>query len=164
MKFNWVLLALLLGVVALASACGSSDDRASTSPESPAESTMETPSPSESGRDGAQDGTTDGKTPTDMTDKRARVVDTAFEPDDFSISAPTTVVWKQIGLQAHSVSASDESFESSPACTPIKVDECLDQGDVFRHDFEAPGTYDYYCRVHGSADGGGMAGTITVTE
>ncbi len=81
---------------------------------------------------------------------------------DTRVAVGSTVVWKQSGLQAHSVTAADESFDSSPSCSPIKTDKCLEEGDDFRVEFTEPGTYDYYCKVHGLPDGTGMTGTVTV--
>jgi len=96
--------------------------------------------------------------------ERARIVDTAFEPEGITVAVGSTIVWKQIGLQPHSVTAADETFDSSPNCSPIKSDKCLGQGDGYRVEFTEPGSYDYYCRVHGLPDGTGMTGTITVEK
>lgn len=101
------------------------------------------------------------RSPTSSTE-RARIVDTAFEPESLTVAVGSTIVWKQSRLQAHSVTAADESFDSSPGCSPIKFDKCLGEGDDFSVDFTEPGSYDYYCRVHGLPDGTGMTGTITV--
>lgn len=90
------------------------------------------------------------------------VVDTAFKAVEVTISAGGTVTWRQSGSQPHSVSANNGSFESSPNCSPIKADQCLGEGDAFSEGFDQPGTYNYYCRVHGLPDGTGMVGTVTV--
>lgn len=81
-----------------------------------------------------------------------------------TVAVGSTIVWKQSGLQAHSVTAADDSFDSSPSCSPIKTEKCLGEGDDFSVDFTEPGSYDYYCRVHGLPDGTGMTGTITVKD
>lgn len=91
-----------------------------------------------------------------------RVVDTDFAPVTIEIEAGDTVRWKQVGDQPHSVTAADESFDSSPDCGPLDSDRCLGMGDTFVHAFEAPGTFAYYCRVHGLPDGTGMAATVVV--
>jgi plastocyanin len=96
--------------------------------------------------------------------ERVRIVDTAFQPEDLTVAVRSTIVWKQIGLQAHSVTATDESFDSSPSCSPIRTDKCLGEGDDFRVEFKEPGSYDYFCSVHGLPDGTGMTGTITVKD
>ena len=93
---------------------------------------------------------------------RARVVDTDFLPATIEISRGTTVRWKQVGDQPHSVTAADGSFDSSPECGPLDSDRCLGMDDTFAHAFETPGTFVYYCRVHGLPDGTGMTGIVVV--
>lgn len=90
------------------------------------------------------------------------VVDTAFEPKEASVAAGTKVVWTQTGDQAHSVSAVDGTFDSAPDCSPIEIEACDGEGDEFSFTFDKPGTYDYYCRVHGTPEGRGMTATLTV--
>ena len=92
----------------------------------------------------------------------AKVIDTDFAPVPIEIEAGGTVRWTQVGDQPHSVTAADESFDSSPDCGPLDSDQCLGMGATFAHDFETPGTFAYYCRVHGLPDGTGMAGTVVV--
>lgn len=91
-----------------------------------------------------------------------KVIDTDFRPVSITIEGGTTIVWKQVGDQPHSVSAAEGSFDSSPDCGPLDSDRCLGQGDTFSHTFEDPGEYTYYCRVHGLPDGTGMFGTVVV--
>lgn len=149
-----------VALMLIASACASNEGEDAE----PRSAPQESPAPTE--EDNPAEGNDSDGEPSDgdakPTTKRAQVVDTAFDPDDITVAAGSTIVWKQTGLQAHSVTAADESFDSSPGCTPIKTDECLAEGDVFRFKFKEPGAYDYYCRVHGLPDGTGMAGTITV--
>jgi plastocyanin len=54
----------------------------------------------------------------------------------------------------HSATASDNSFDTG----------LFDAGEQSTLTFDAPGTYVYYCTLHGSPDGSGMAATITVTD
>lgn len=90
------------------------------------------------------------------------VVDTAFKPKSISVDAGSEVTWKQIGKQPHSITATDDLFDSSPDCSPIDVASCLEEGSEFSKSFAKPGTYRYYCRVHGLPDGTGMVGAVTV--
>lgn len=92
----------------------------------------------------------------------ARIIDTDFVPATIRVAPGSSVQWRQIGDQPHSVTAVDESFDSSPECGPVDSDRCLGMGDLFENVFEAPGTYEYYCRVHGLPDGTGMTGTVVV--
>ena len=93
---------------------------------------------------------------------RARVIDTDFLPATIEISQGTTVSWRQVGDQPHSVTAADGSFDSSPECGPLDSDRCMGMDDTFAHAFETRGTLAYYCRVHGLPDGTGMTGTVVV--
>jgi plastocyanin len=86
-----------------------------------------------------------------------------FSPRDLTIPAGTTVEWKNTGQVAHSVTASDGSWDSSPAC-PSANQACLQPGATFSHTFPKPGVYLYYCKLHGTPGGGGHAGTIRVVS
>lgn len=92
----------------------------------------------------------------------AKIIDTDFRPVTLTVQVGSTVDWKQIGDQPHSVTAVDGSFDSSPDCGPLDSDKCLGEGDVFSFAFDEAGEFDYYCRVHGLPDGTGMFGTVVV--
>lgn len=83
------------------------------------------------------------------------MVNFAYEPGDISVPAGSTVTWvnKDNGPR-HSATASDGSFDTG----------LLDAGEEAAIVLDTPGTYIYYCTLHGSPDGSGMAATITVTE
>ncbi len=93
---------------------------------------------------------------------RAKVIDTDFAPQELTVKVGTLVKWTQTGDQPHSVTAVDDTFDSSPECGPIESDSCLSEGSEFEFTFDESGTYDYYCRVHGLPDGTGMFGSVTV--
>ena len=95
-------------------------------------------------------------------EKSAKIIDTDFRPVQLVVAAGTTVTWKQIGDQPHSVSSNSEVFDSSPKCSPTASNKCLGEGDVFTFTFKEVGTFEYYCRVHGLPDGTGMTGTVVV--
>lgn len=78
--------------------------------------------------------------------------DNFFQPADVALSTGDTVAWKNTGDVAHTVTAVDGSFDAS-----------LRVGQEFRRTFSQAGEVAYYCRFHGSADGTGMAGTLSVT-
>jgi plastocyanin len=80
--------------------------------------------------------------------------DFQFTPQDLTISVGDTVVWTNTGQMLHTVTASDSSWDSGN----------LDPGKTFSRTFDTAGTFTYYCRFHGSPQGTGMAGTITVQE
>ncbi|MGH8993355.1 MAG: plastocyanin/azurin family copper-binding protein [Acidimicrobiia bacterium] len=85
-----------------------------------------------------------------------------FMPADITVPAGETVAWTNKDAAGHSVTADDSSFDSHPACGGLGG-SCMIRGETFRMTFSRPGKVAYHCRAHGSAGGGGMAGTVTVT-
>jgi plastocyanin len=83
------------------------------------------------------------------------VADNSFPDGTFTIRAGDTVVWTHRGglTTPHSVTSAGH-FDSHPDCPPV----CMLAGQTYSHTFDAPGTFGYVCKVHGS-----MTGTITVT-
>lgn len=71
----------------------------------------------------------------------------AFTPDKIIIKAGTEVLWKNNESAPHTVTADDGSFDSGT----------LNQGDVFRRTFPAPGSFTYSCGNHAW-----MSGTVVV--
>lgn len=79
------------------------------------------------------------------------VVDSAFEPEDITVEAGTTVTWEWVETQApHNVVADDDTFNSGDLMT---------EGS-YSFTFDQPGTYSYFCVAHKTA---GMVGTVTVS-
>lgn len=165
MKMNrsliWI--ALLLLVVLSGAACGggSGDPVAGAPGRSPVTSPSEE---EEGGGEHEEDhSAAKGSAPGEKKRATVEIIDTAFKEPRTVVSAGTKVVWTQTGDQPHSATSVDGAFDSSPGCSPIKGDEgCLAAGDSFSFVFEKPGTYDYYCRIHGTTTGRGMIGTIVV--
>jgi plastocyanin len=81
------------------------------------------------------------------------VQDFQFNPVNAQVPAGATVTWTFDGASAHTVTADDASFDSGT----------MNQGGTFTMTFDTPGTYAYYCAIHGAAGGVGMAGTIVVS-
>ncbi len=75
------------------------------------------------------------------------IVDFAFQAAEISVAVGTTVNWTNADSAAHSVVATDRSFES----------ERLAADQSFTFTFDAPGTFTYNCGLHPS-----MAGTVVV--
>lgn len=79
----------------------------------------------------------------------------AYQPGDITVPVGTAVTWvNNDGGPRHSATAADGSFDTG----------LFGSGEEATVVFDTPGTYLYYCTLHGSADGSGMAATITVTE
>lgn len=82
---------------------------------------------------------------------RVTVKNFGFDPPELNITAGTEVEWVDEGGK-HSIQADDGSFKSDP----------LTAGASFKHRFDVPGRFPYYCEFHGSAGGQDMAGVVNV--
>ena len=80
---------------------------------------------------------------------RRRPADTTGVPvgTAMTIVAGTTVHWKNLDPEPHTVRSVETGFRSDP----------LDQNDSFTFKFDKPGTYRYVCSIHPQ-----MVGTIVV--
>lgn len=92
------------------------------------------------------------------------VTDDYYVPEDVVVEAGSSITWEQQGNNPHSVTADDNSFDSHPGCSPTVTTACMRNGDTFSRVFDQLGTFRYYCKVHGSPGGQGMAGTVRVVE
>ena len=78
--------------------------------------------------------------------------DYTFYPPHVTINVGDTVTWSNFG-GLHNVLADDNSFgNGAPSATRW----------TYSHTFTTAGTFGYYCTIHGTPGGGGMAGMITV--
>ncbi len=76
-----------------------------------------------------------------------------FEPANVTVPAGTTVTWTWVGGFHDVTPTGDPQFPASGAS--------VGPPQSFSHTFNTPGTYLYYCSVHGSPTSG-MRGTIVV--
>jgi plastocyanin len=83
-----------------------------------------------------------------------QMLDFEFNPVALTVPAGSTITWLNQGAAQHSATASDGSFDTGLLAAGASADLA----------FDVPGTYAYYCTLHGTANGGGMAGTITITS
>ena len=85
----------------------------------------------------------------------------AFHPATLSVTAGTTVTWKQTDPGFHTIT-SGTVVQGSSGVTPQPDGKFasgqLATGKTFSHTFIAPGTYPYFCEIHPAT----MRGTITV--
>jgi len=79
-----------------------------------------------------------------------RIVDNRFEPAVISVPVGTTVTWSNAGLNQHTATAFDGTFDTGD----------IAPGTATQLTFDQPGTYRYYCRQHLL---GGMLGVIQVS-
>jgi plastocyanin len=70
-----------------------------------------------------------------------------FAPTAMTVPVGTTVHWKNLDGEPHTVRSVDATFASN----------ALDQNDSFAFKFDKPGTYRYVCSIHPQ-----MVGTIVV--
>ena len=80
--------------------------------------------------------------------------DNVFIPDKVTVEAGSTIVWTNDGRNDHNIVAVGE--------TPFHVDTA-NFGPKASYEYVAavPGTYDYYCSIHGTSTKG-MPGTVQV--
>jgi plastocyanin len=85
---------------------------------------------------------------------KVTVSDLTFQPATVTIDAGQPVCWTWSGTSVpHTVHADDGSFTTGSPATQ----------NTFQHTFTTPGTFGYYCQVHGSLTGG-MRGTVVVLD
>ncbi len=70
-----------------------------------------------------------------------------FAPTSMTVTVGTTVKWKNLDGEPHTVRSVDATFASN----------ALDQNDSFAFKFDKPGTYRYVCSIHPQ-----MVGTVVV--
>ena len=83
------------------------------------------------------------------------VLDNTFRPEELEVKAGTEVVWENGGRNDHNV------LPVEGDAWGVEADDFA-PGDEYSHRFTEPGTYAYYCSLHGTTKAG-MVGTIVVT-
>lgn len=87
-----------------------------------------------------------------------KAIDNNFVQQSVTVVAGTEVKWLNNGRNAHNVVP-----ENDPQATTWGVlDADFEPKDTYSYVFTTPGTYQYYCTIHGTATAG-MFGTIVVT-
>jgi plastocyanin len=82
-------------------------------------------------------------------------VDNAFDPPSAQVAVGTEVTWRNTGRNEHNVIPEDEDAE-------WRIDtEDFQPGDEGSFTFDEPGTYRFYCSIHGTIDVG-MPGVLVV--
>lgn len=87
-----------------------------------------------------------------------------FSPVEFKVKAGQPVKWiySDASSQPHNVQADDGSFNSHPGCAQEQSKCMPGAGKDFTFTFARPGTYAYFCVIHGTAGGVGMSGKVVV--
>lgn len=81
-----------------------------------------------------------------------------FQPDEFTIQAGETVLWKWES-SGHNVRPSSTPDGATWSGTPGGDETTYDEGYTYRYTFDVTGSYDYYCDPHRPL---GMTGTFDV--
>jgi plastocyanin len=81
------------------------------------------------------------------SDATISIRDFSFAPMSTTVAVGTTVRWKNLDGEPHTVRSVDNGFRS----------DAMDQTDSFAFKFDKPGTYRYVCSIHPQ-----MVGTIVV--
>jgi len=100
---------------------------------------------------GSGDGGSAPAAPPALSGARITVKNFGFDPAEITVPAGTEVEWTDQGGR-HSVHGDDGSFQS----------ETMTAGGTFKHRFDRPGVYRYFCEFHGAAGGHDMAGAVVV--
>jgi plastocyanin len=61
-----------------------------------------------------------------------------FSPSTITVTAGTTITWKNYDIDAHTVTSDEGLFNSGS----------IQQNATFTHTFDSTGTYDYHCTPH----------------
>jgi len=101
---------------------------------------------------------------------------TAFAPEEITVDAGTTVVWRNTSARGHTVTAYESSLPDGAAFFASggydSTDEAreawhntsggrIETGETFSYTFEIPGRYNYVCLPHETSN---MVGTVVVEE
>ncbi len=151
--------ALLAGVAAgLLAACGSDGPDAYTAPAGTTETEQVTTEPvpvSEAAGHSAQQTETVASVEPNGEVVDVKALDNTFIDDEIVVAAGTEVHWENRGRNDHDVIPVDDTQDWG-----VEIEEFA-PGDEYSHVFSTPGTYRYYCTVHGTTDVG-MTGTVVV--
>jgi plastocyanin len=90
-----------------------------------------------------------------------QALDNTFRPQRIEITAGTEVVFTNVGRNEHNVLPTSVA-PGEMGDWGVATEDFAPQ-DVYRHVFTRPGTYAYYCSIHGTAQVG-MIGTVVVTD
>lgn len=93
-------------------------------------------------------------------DITVEMYDNRYEYTEIKIPVGGSVNWVGAGRQPH------HAIDSDGAWSTETVFGSLDQyeGDEAKLTYDTPGTYVFFCKYHGNAEGDGMAGTLVVGD
>ncbi|MGH9213518.1 MAG: cupredoxin domain-containing protein [Acidimicrobiales bacterium] len=132
-----------LGVVLVAAGAGCGDDGSGDD--------------AGSGSGGAEDAEMEDLAVVEGSEAEVIVLDNTFNEQNIQVQVGTRVVWANDGRQDHDIVAVDDEASFG-----------VDRGDfepdaVYEHTFDQPGTYRYFCSLHGT-ESAGMVGAVVVED
>ena len=162
---NILRLVLAISAFALLAACSQEEPEPTATPEPPAaptEAPTEEPTeePTAAPTDEPAEEPTEAPaeepaTPTlEPAELQVDMVDFTYEPVTITVSVGTIIIWFNAGEFEHSATADDAAWDTG----------VYSAGEQASITFDTPGTFPYYCLLHGTPGGNGMAGTVIVTE
>jgi plastocyanin len=84
------------------------------------------------------------------------VIDNQFVPAKLTIKVGTTVEWTNQGKVQHNI--------VSAQLTKLRKEATdFGPGATYRYKFDKPGTYEYFCSLHGTRNGTGQFAVVEVT-
>lgn len=97
-------------------------------------------------------------------------IDNSFRPETVTVQAGTEVVWENRGRNEHDVLPSPPGQgpegagggSEAPEGFGVEAEAFAPQDGTYSFRFTEPGTYHYYCSLHGTPERG-MIGTVVVT-
>ncbi len=91
--------------------------------------------------------------PITLAEQKISLKGSNFSPKILSVPVGTKITWTNDDSMPHTVDSDTGAFASGT----------LNPGQAFPKTFDTTGTFPYFCQFHGSKNGIGMSGTITVT-
>lgn len=107
---------------------------------------------------GGDEPATGGSVPPNGESVTVQALDNSFRVQDLTVAAGTEVVWENVGRNDHNVIPVGDP----EATTWGVVTADFGPKATYARVFATPGTFPYYCTIHGT-DTAGMIGSITVT-
>ncbi|HEX6568668.1 MAG TPA: plastocyanin/azurin family copper-binding protein [Acidimicrobiales bacterium] len=92
----------------------------------------------------------------DGSEVEVQSLDNTFRPQAIQVAPGTSVTWTNDGRNEHDVLPVEGDDWG------VEVEE-FQPGATYEHTFDRPGTYDYYCSIHGTTTAG-MIGTVVVAD
>jgi plastocyanin len=116
------------------------------------------PAATVSGATSAPETTSAATFPSNGLTKTITAIDNNFDPQKLTVKAGTKVAFHNSGKNVHNVKPKGDPNASTWGVQ----DAGFAPGADYSRVFDRPGTYIYYCSIHGTPKAG-MFGTITVT-